>query len=438
MPTALLELWDDVLGITDENEGVKGLINKVRAAVSAMRQDYREEVPRLIAEKFARPLAEAEWSAMHLVFGKSDSGVLRDHYSGAKLRRLVTDKAYLAEEILRREEELTVTSKSTAPAFMRKAKELAKFMVKGEIDNNNLLRNANAIAALYGENGKGTDDAGVIELIDVMTTLYALEMVDQSQLDVVSNLADEQGEGVDFVAGYLWSVRQDELAKVQTDAGRFNHYKGFIPSTKADGISLMVADDSEHNSLVARGYTRLSDYKGAGVETGKRGYYFSTVAGNGAYTQGVLQTVQSSVSGVDPRTGRTVTGTTAGVISGKYLGIIQQRLQNSRKAPGEALMPVYDGKGVVIAYERHMSPLALASLNRSTHIGEMLGAWRGRQAEEELGQHYNRMLTMPSSSLPTSSISGCIAMLWYCACLAARPAMLELPISVETMFALPA
>ena len=92
-----------------------------------------------------------------------------------------------------------------------------------------------------------------------------------------------------------------------------------------------------------------------------------------------MQTIQQSASGVDPRTGRSITGTTAGVISGKYLGIIQQRLRNHQYGPEEALLPVYDDKGQIIAYERHMKPEALAALERNTHMGEMLGAWKGRQ-----------------------------------------------------------
>lgn len=243
-----------------------------------------------------------------------------------------------------------------------------------------------------GEPGKGTYDAGTIELIDVLATLYAHDLVEQKDLELVSNLADTEPDGIDFLAGYLWSTRADELSKTQTDAAKFNHYKGYIPSQRRDGISLIVEDDSKHNELVARGYTRMGDYKGAGVETGKKGYYFSTVAGNGTYTQGAMQTIQQSASGVDCRTGRSITGTTAGVISGKYLGIIQQRLRNHQRGPEEALLPVYNEKATITAYERHMKPDALAALERNTHMGEMLGAWKGRQAEEELAQEYNRML----------------------------------------------
>lgn len=372
-PMMLKEGLYEAVGITDENRGVLGLVNRVKAGVSKMRQAYREEVPKIIAEQFSRELTEEEWSAMHLVLGKTDSGALQGKYAPMALRRLLTDKRYLVNEITQREEELKNSVKAWA-TYQRKAKELARYMVKGEVANNDFYRNATAIVAMVERVEVSKVDPGSVELIDILATLYALEMIEDKDMDLVANLADTEPEGIDFIAGYLWSTRTDELAKIQTDAARMNHYKGYIPMDRREGISLVVRDDSEHNTLVAMGYTRMGDYKGAGVETGKRGYYFSTVAGNGTYTQGAMQTIQQSVSGVDSRTGRTVMGTTAGVISGKYLGIILQRLRNHQYGPEEALLPVYDGKGQIIAYERHMAPKALAALERNTHMGEMLGA----------------------------------------------------------------
>lgn len=45
-PQVLKDLLVDVVGMTDENRGVTGLVNKVKAGVSQMRQAYREEVPK--------------------------------------------------------------------------------------------------------------------------------------------------------------------------------------------------------------------------------------------------------------------------------------------------------------------------------------------------------------------------------------------------------
>jgi hypothetical protein len=73
-----------------------------------------------------------------------------------------------------------------------------------------------------------------------------------------------------------------------------------------------VAEDSEFARLKSLGYTRLRDYAGSGVEGGKRGYYSSTVAGANLFHQGIMQTVHRSVFGIDPASGRTLTGITAG------------------------------------------------------------------------------------------------------------------------------
>jgi len=83
-----------------------------------------------------------------------------------------------------------------------------------------------------------------------------------------------------------------------------------------------------------------------------------------------MQTVQTAVNGVDPRTGRTVTGTTAGVISGKYLPVVQARLKQRTGFAGEALMPIYDDLGNLTAYERSMAPEQLSALNRNEHLGD--------------------------------------------------------------------
>jgi len=53
---------------------------------------------------------------------------------------------------------------------------------------------------------------------------------------------------------------------------------------------------------------------------------------------------------------------------------------------------VYDGTGKLVAYERSVDPLELQRLNSSTHMSNMLGAWRGRQAEEALAGKYNEAL----------------------------------------------
>ncbi|WP_425053090.1 hypothetical protein [Psychromarinibacter sp. S121] len=127
------------------------------------------------------------------------------------------------------------------------------------------------------------------------------------------------------------------------------------------------------------------------------GYYYSSVGGNSMFNQGAMETVQTSMNGVDPKTGRTLNGRVAGVItdSDEVIAIrdaISSGNYRQNRQSGEVLMPIYDEDFQVVAYERSIDPAKAMMLRRNEHLGEMLGAWAGRQTEERLAQSYNNML----------------------------------------------
>ena len=398
IPRVVLELINETIGQTDENKVVYEMINRVKYAVSGMRQDFRETLPRILTEQFSRKLTKTEWSQLHMALGKTDIAALGETYTAEQIRKIINDPAYMTEEIEKAETEVRSQAPKVADDYIRKAQELAEFMISGKIasNNNNLLRNAEAISRLLGEDKKGmVTTKASIDAIDRLTTLYAVANLENDTLVAVNKLSATEAAGMDFVTYYLADLRRNEVKKQSTDAARLNGYKGYIPSESREGATMMVADDTEFNRLKSLGYTRLGDYQGSGFEAGKKGYYFSTVAGNNQYMQGALQTVQISAMGVDPRTGRTVTGKTAGRLANSEVGNVKRRLkagQGARRSFGEALMPIYDSTGEVVGYERSMDPDKIASLDPNTRADEMIGAWAGRQAEEELAQEFNFML----------------------------------------------
>lgn len=390
---SMKELFAEITGMTDENRAVYQWINRAKYAVSSVRQDHRQKVPKILASKFSRKLTKTEWSRLHLGLGRTDIAALAGIYSLDDLRKVISDGGFRSKEVARLEEVVTSLGGRNQQIFLKKAQELARFMVTGEIDpaNHNLLKNAEAIANLLGETnprtGKplaGVTSVEMIEAVNQLTTLYAIDALDPSTLGTMETLIRDEADGIDFLTAYLTDVRTQEKAKATTPAARLNGWKGYIPSEKRDAASLIVADDSEGPRLRALGYTRVGDHKGSAAEGGKRGYYHSTISGREMYQQGAMQTVQTSAMGVDPRAGRTLTGTVAGVIRGQELSLVLHRIQRGVVPRGEPLIPIYDDKEQVAAYERSMSPQALQSLQRNTHLGEMLGAWSGRQVEEKL------------------------------------------------------
>lgn len=273
-----------------------------------MRQDYREVLPRFIASKFSRRITKREWRQLHLGLGRTDVAALAK-MSFASIRRILADPDVLGAETLTAEERLRVLAPRHARDYLKKADELATFMVTGRIDpaNHGFLKNADSIALLLDGKGRktGDPDPDLVEAIDELTTLYALGKLDGGTRALMRELAEQEGEGMDFLVGYLSALRSQEREKAAaTPAARLNAWKGHIPAEARDGARLVVRDDSEHDRLVALGYTWLGDYRGPRLGRKKLGYYFyfSTVAGNATYNQGVMQTVSTSYFGIDPRT----------------------------------------------------------------------------------------------------------------------------------------
>lgn len=137
----------------------------------------------------------------------------------------------------------------------------------------------------------------------------------------------------------------------------------------------------------------MGRYEGSGFETGRKSYYFSAVGGHAVFSQGIMQTVQNTAMGVDIRNGRTLTGITGGKIDNATVNMIKAELQAGReKSRKEALMPVYDATGVVVGYERALSPEMIQLMRKNDHLGEMIGAWAGRHVEEAVAQEFNKKL----------------------------------------------
>ena len=392
------EFMAEIIGITNENKGVLMQVNLVKKAVSSVRQDYRETLPRIFYSKFSRDLTNQEKSMLHLSMGKTDIGALGQSLTVQEISELFKANINVINAVIAAEKELSDMNKANAPDYMRKAKQLANYMVNG-VAGESLLRNATAISRLLNEsNGPVVADEDTVKLIDKLTTLYAIQNLDRDTKDKMSDLANAESDGLEFMTHYLYALRTKEEEKISNfgnEVPLLNGHKGYIPAEVQDGVQLVLKNDTENANLVKMGYTRVGDYKGPGFRVGpvKMGYYYSAVSGRATYSQGAMQTVQTAINGVDPRNGRTLTGDTAGFLSGTSVSLINKKAKSQTKNNAtETLMPVFGEANNVVAFERSMDPDIMRTLNRNTDMGEAMGMWRGRQAEEEISKQYNEVL----------------------------------------------
>ena len=389
------KLMADLVGRTSSNALVYDMIKLTRSMVQQVRQQFREETPRIIMSKFKGMMKDEHWTAMFNAMGKTDLAVLRDTMSHADIQKLFGDQTALDAEIDKLETAIQANDTKHWSLIQQKAKQLARFMNTG-VPGKNLLRNADTVAALFGESvakGYKKPSAAMIKNIDKLITLYAVESLNKTDRDIMASLVQNEVEGVSFSLDYLVGQRKEEAAKAAKGKARINAYKGFIPSERGVGVNLMVADDSNFAEMRQKGFTRVADYVGSSTERNrpKMGYYYAPINGRAVFNQGIMQNVRHTAGGVDAVSGFTV-GPLAGRITDRYavrkLAVRMQMETND----AEALMPVYNEYGQVIALERPLDAVQAQRANPSTHLPRMIGVWRGRQVEEGLSQSYNEAL----------------------------------------------
>ncbi|QYW01922.1 DNA-directed RNA polymerase [Stenotrophomonas phage Piffle] len=391
------DFFNDLVGRTENNSTIYDMIKHVRSMVQQDRQQFREHLPTVIAKKFSRELTSKEWSQLHRGLGKTDLAVL-----GADGLKYMDD-ATRAAEITALESQISKETGAHFNLYQSKMKQLANYMMTGEAGYN-LLSNAFAISRLLGEKKQGSwkiPQASVVDAMDKLTTLYAVEQLDPMVRFDLNNLITNESEGMDFSLAYLRGQRKDEYNKAKTTRAKFNQFKGYIPTLNQPGVTLLVADDREFASLTERSYVRVADYKGSFLERGasKKGYYYAPVSGRAAYNQGIFQNVRNTSNGVDSVTGFSHDTMVAGRITEKAqvdaITAAMTAYSNTglaRAKQAEPLRAIYSDKGVPIAYERMVDPQQTQRLNVDDHFAKMIGVWRGRQVEEAKAQFYNERL----------------------------------------------
>lgn len=374
--TPVRNLIGDLVGRTKSNANVYDMIKAVRSFVQRTRQQYRENLPELLDGKFTRELTAEEKASLHTSLGKTDVAALGK------------DALELASDAKKRAAAITSHEAGLSKLHLDKAKQLANYMVHGVVGRN-LLRNAESVARLLGENQKGKPMVDVVQ-IDRLISLYAIEALSQKDKDILSSLAQSEAEGLNFSIDYLRGQRADELSRA-TGRAKMNAVKGYIPSMVNEGMSMIVAHDSQYAELTKKSYVRVADYGGSVMERGlRRGYYFIPVASRGAYEQGILQNVVQTAGGVNAASGLMI-GNIAGAITDA--AEVQQLVKRLGRDSGtEPLIPVYAEDGSVVAFERSVDPAIMARLYSNNDLTKAIGIWRGRQVEEGAATAFNEQL----------------------------------------------
>lgn len=412
----LAELVNEFIGSNETNQTIHTLLTQKNMAADRARQIIREMVPGMIEQTFVS-LNQTEKEAIQKVVANTDMAYLfANGYDLARLNELLANPSELAKEIASMESQLNSIGAQNAPFYIKSAKGLAKQMVHGVSPLVYQLPNASSIARLIGTGKTRPNDTAVTsatKLIDTLASLSAITELAQTDRETVSNVISREmtkGEpdnnGMTFTLKYYSSLQGAELAKSGKNQS-LAAVKGYTPTLSDPNKKVIVASIKDEPSLSRRGYVRGAQFARDPNDLSKEPmyYYHSNNGGEPRWIAGVMSTLQTTVGGVNPISGRSVNGSMTPGIWGAREKTTLATLKRSQiddlfdaskpmpTGTQSYMQPTLNRAGSIMGYS-YQIPRANkeAHLDIDNDFTKVMAAWEGRIAEEIQSEKYNEML----------------------------------------------
>lgn len=411
---AVAELINEFMGAGNDTASLYDLLGRKKNAVDTARQLIRESVPKMLEKAFSS-LTPNDKSSIHETVGITDMAYLyANGYDLARLEELVSNPHELAREIDRMETQLKALP--NGHFYLKQAHGLASTMVHGVSPLAMQLPNAEAIARLLGTD-RALPDAQVIatasELVDTLASLSALDLVSADKKAAVSEVMKREiskggtdGNGMTFTLDYYRRLQQDELSST-ANGKSLGAAKGYAPIITDPNKNVIIASEDDAAELKKRGYTKgahvaRSSNDPASNLAGDLYYFHADNGGRPRWVSGIMGTIQTTVGGANPNTGRSMDGSyVPGVWNpkGRYQvakankAAIDMMFDPSVGMPSgkyTALQPVMNQAGTIVGYSYQIPRVIKeAHLDVDNDFTKVLAAWEGHIAEQTLAKKFN-------------------------------------------------
>lgn len=394
VPQSVKDMISDLVGLTNRNADAYNLIKPIRYMVQRTRNEFINNFPVILRNKFKNKPSKKEMRTLTKVLGSVDLSAFG--IEADKNLDLIDNHSYrkaVKAKLLK-----TIKENSTDIAmfnlYQQKCEELATFMVTGRNESNLLLRNAEAIAHLRGYNYNLEVKPELITALDQLTSIYAIEKSNASEKAVLSKYIASDFDAIIHITSALYNIAQEEKQKAQGNA-KWNYQKGYLPAIKKSSGSIVIADSTKEAYLLSHGYKKVAKYNTNAAENNKNiNYYYSSLTPP-QFNEGIIQIVNQTAGGVDISSGFS-TGYTGGLITKpedvkRITRFIQRDIVNKNIPHTEKYVPVFNEDGDIVAYERSVDPTVINNYGKfNKDITDMIGRQLGRQAEERIAKEINK------------------------------------------------
>lgn len=435
-PEYMRNLFAEIRSINLDTVGVLRLVKKAKDDISRMRQEYIDQVPKIIRKSFGPAFdklkPEEKKKIMGALFkglGKTDFGAL-DKLVGSRSATIyfgtnqvskneLKDQIRQVKESIAKEVARMGLPKNIELAYLKKAEQLADYMINKKVSDNQLT-SAVAILNLHNEDGYSITETeykdlqkalltkknekgeytqqgrNLIDLIDGLASLEAVAKLDDETHNTIHELLKTNRKAVLDAIDYQRELHRREHEKVELNsAAALNGIKGHFTTNSQHKHTLVVANNADELLMKEQGFTKMRAYNSAiqkfDPNQRDQSYYFSAHHGLATYNQGAMQTVQDTYFGTDPTNGSVIgPETTSRRVTGKEMLFLNKRMKAAKGQPTEdGLLPRFGAGGKLIGLEEAVSNDMFEMLNQTNDYADSLGRWAGRIEEEKASHGLN-------------------------------------------------
>ena len=378
----LADSINEIIGLGKRGLNVDKLIRMTKT-IEQYRQSVKDNTYKAIRKQFTRELTKEEKFGITNILLRTDMASLLNHGFKPKDVLAMLDETKRKKMIAHYENKLIDKVGHKDYDMLQQVYSLAYYMATGN-SKPNMIKSAHGVAIGLGSDYQTTFDKmdnEIFKMVDVLSSLIALDFKDSEEIKVIQKLSADQSKGLIATL----NLHKELIQKGRTDfeSNPYNYQKGYIPEMVNPYRKVVYATQDEVANYKRKGFEIINELKQDDADdTDGRVLMIHPEYQPFNYVSGALDMVDTHHRGT-PVYEKGVNDKGIREVNKAHLVI---RKANAKQRPsvdgfnktGNALIPTYDTQGAILDYHYEMGHTARdVLLERDNSFDELLATLNG-------------------------------------------------------------
>ena len=378
----LADSINEIIGLGKRGLNVDKLIRMTKT-IEQYRQSVKDNTYKAIRKQFTRELTKEEKFGITNILLRTDMASLLNHGFKPKDVLAILDETKRKKMIAHYENKLIDKVGHKDYDMLQQVYSLAYYMATGN-SKPNMIKSAHGVAIGLGSDYQTTFDKmdnEIFEMVDVLSSLIALDFKDSEEIKVIQKLSADQSKGLIATL----NLHKELIQKGRTDFENnpYNYQKGYIPEMVNPYRKVVYATQDEVANYKRKGFEIINELKQDDADdTDGRVLMIHPEYQPFNYVSGALDMVDTHHRGT-PVYEKGVNDKGIREVNKAHLVI---RKANAKQRPsvssfdrtGNTLIPTYDTQGAILDYHYEMGHTARdVLLERDNSFDELLATLNG-------------------------------------------------------------